>query len=31
MLEYEINADNPYPGMAKSFEYMRKVIDSLPS
>ena len=23
MLEYEINADNPVPGMVKSFEYMR--------
>ena len=31
MLEYEINADNPYPGMAKSFEFMRKTIDSLAS
>lgn len=31
MLEYEINADNPAPGMAKSFEHMRKVIDSLAS
>ena len=31
MLEYEIDADNPGPGMAKSFEHMRKVIDSLAS
>jgi sugar phosphate isomerase/epimerase len=31
MLEYEIDADNPAPGMAKSFEHMRKVIDSLSS
>ena len=31
MLEYEIDADNPAPGMAKSFENMRKVIDSLAS
>lgn len=29
MLEYEINADNPEPGMAKSFEHMRKVIGSI--
>ena len=29
MLEYEINADNPEPGMAKSFEYMRKVIGTI--
>lgn len=31
MLEYEIDADNPAPGMAKSFENMRKIIDSLAS
>ena len=31
MLEYEINADNPEAGMAKSFEYMRQVIATLPS
>ncbi len=31
MLEYEIDADKPAPGMAKSFENMRKVIDSLAS
>ena len=31
MLEYEIDADNPAPGMAKSFDHMRKVIDSLAS
>ena len=29
MLEYEINADNPEPGMAKSFEHMRKVIGTI--
>jgi len=29
MLEYEIDADNPYPGMAKSFAYMRGVLDAL--
>ena len=29
MLEYEINADNPLPGMVKSFEYMRSVIGKL--
>ena len=29
MLEYEINADNPLPGMIKSFEYMRSVIGKL--
>jgi sugar phosphate isomerase/epimerase len=26
MLEYEINADNPVPGMEKSFSYMRGVL-----
>ena len=26
MLEYEIDADNPVPGMAKSFSYMRGVL-----
>jgi hypothetical protein len=26
MLEYEINADNPVPGMEKSFAYMRGVL-----
>ena len=26
MLEYEINADNPLPGMQKSFAYMRGVL-----
>jgi len=26
MLEYEINADNPLPGMQKSFEHMRQVL-----
>jgi len=25
-LEYEINADNPLPGMTESFAYMRGVI-----
>jgi len=29
MLEYEINADNPLMGMAKSFSYMRGVLDGL--
>ena len=29
MLEYEINADNPLPGMTKSFAYMRGVIAGL--
>ncbi len=29
MLEYEIDADNPYPGMMKSFGYMRGVLDTL--
>jgi len=28
-LEYEINADNPLPGMKKSFDYMRKCITEL--
>lgn len=29
MLEYEINADNPLPGMIKSFDYMRSVLATL--
>jgi len=29
MLEYEINADNPEPGMVKSFAYMRGVLGGL--
>ena len=29
MLEYEIDADNPVPGMAKSFSYMRGVLAGL--
>jgi len=29
MLEYEINADNPLPGMQKSFSYMRGVLAGL--
>ena len=29
MLEYEINADNPVPGMIKSFDYMRGVLDGM--
>jgi sugar phosphate isomerase/epimerase len=29
MLEYEINADNPLPGMMKSFDHMRKVLAEL--
>ncbi len=29
MLEYEIHPDDPAPGMAKSFAYMRKVIESI--
>jgi sugar phosphate isomerase/epimerase len=29
MLEYEINADNPLPGMMQSFAYMRGVLDGL--
>jgi len=29
MLEYEINADNPLPGMIKSFEFMRNAINGL--
>lgn len=29
MLEYEINADNPLPGMIKSFAYMRGVLAGL--
>lgn len=31
MLEYEINADNPVPGMQKSFAYMRGVLSALKS
>jgi sugar phosphate isomerase/epimerase len=31
MLEYEINADNPVPGMMKSFEFMRKTVAELSS
>ena len=31
MLEYEINADNPVPGMQKSFDYMRRVLSELKS
>jgi sugar phosphate isomerase/epimerase len=30
-LEYEINADNPLPGMKESFAYMRGVLDGLSS
>ena len=30
-LEYEVQADNPMPGMRKSFAYMRKVLDGLKS
>jgi sugar phosphate isomerase/epimerase len=29
MLEYEIDADNPFPGMQKSFAYMRGVLAGL--
>jgi sugar phosphate isomerase/epimerase len=29
MLEYEIKADNPLPGMIKSIAYMRGVLDGL--
>lgn len=29
MLEYEIHADNPFPGMSKSIAYMRGVLDGL--
>jgi sugar phosphate isomerase/epimerase len=29
MLEYEINADNPVPGMEKSFAYMRGVLSGV--
>jgi sugar phosphate isomerase/epimerase len=28
-LEYEINAENPMPGMQRSFSYMRGVIAGL--
>jgi sugar phosphate isomerase/epimerase len=31
MLEYEINADNPVPGMQKSFDHMRRVLGELRS
>ena len=31
MLEYEINADNPLPGMQKSFSYMRGVLAGMKS
>ena len=31
MLEYEIEEENPVPGMAKSFAYMRGVVDTLAS
>jgi sugar phosphate isomerase/epimerase len=31
MLEYEINADNPIPGMQKSFAYMRGVLNGIKS
>jgi sugar phosphate isomerase/epimerase len=31
MLEYEINADNPVPGMEKSFAYMRGVLAGMTS
>ncbi|MEZ5354661.1 MAG: sugar phosphate isomerase/epimerase [Bryobacteraceae bacterium] len=31
MLEYEINADNPVPGMIQSFDSMRKTIEGLAS
>ena len=31
MLEYEINADNPLPGMQKSFAYMRGVLAGMKS
>jgi sugar phosphate isomerase/epimerase len=30
-LEYEINADNPMPGMQKSFAYMRRVLSDIQS
>jgi sugar phosphate isomerase/epimerase len=29
MLEYEVEADNPLPGMQKSFSYMKGVLDGL--
>jgi sugar phosphate isomerase/epimerase len=29
MLEYEVQADNPIPGMQKSFSYMKGVLDGL--
>ena len=28
-LEYEVNADNPVPGMLRSFSYMRGVLAGL--
>ncbi|MCC6589792.1 MAG: sugar phosphate isomerase/epimerase [Bryobacterales bacterium] len=31
MLEYEINADNPVPGMIQSFDHMRKLLAEMPS
>ncbi len=31
MLEYEIEADNPLPGMQKSFAHMRKVLSEIKS
>jgi sugar phosphate isomerase/epimerase len=31
MLEYEVEADNPMPGMMKSFSYMRGVLAGLNS
>lgn len=31
MLEYEIKADDPLPGMLKSFEHMRKVLSEMKS
>ncbi len=29
LLEYEVEADNPMPGMMKSFSYMRGVLAGL--
>ena len=29
MLEYEVEGDNPLPGMQKSFSYMRGVLAGL--
>jgi hypothetical protein len=31
MLEYEIDADNPVPGMMKSFANMRKILAKMES